>query len=223
MAGTSPAIMTIHLITLAVAELLRLTRRFVTAALNRSRAGFNIAVEIRTVGTEAAAAMASAAATETILTVALFMTVLSGLIAVRRRLLLAATGNEGRQAGHFRRIASVLMPLVRLRLMLVGLMLRPTMLGLVARRKGLCVARQIGLRLWLRRLREALLILSNERLTVFVTVVVTVVGGAGRRARLRRRVVVIGILLTKLFLRRGNQAEVMFGMLKVIFRRHRIA
>jgi hypothetical protein len=213
--------MTIHLITLAVAELLRLTRRFVTAALNRSRAGFNIAVEIRTVGTEAAAAMASAAATETILTVALFMTVLSGLIAVRRRLLLAATGNEGRQAGHFRRIASVLMPLVRL--MLVGLMLRPTMLGLVARRKGLCVARQIGLRLWLRRLREALLILSNERLTVFVTVVVTVVGGAGRRARLRRRVVVIGILLTKLFLRRGNQAEVMFGMLKVIFRRHRIA
>jgi hypothetical protein len=201
-----------------------LTRRFVTAALGRSRAGFDIAIEVRTVGTEAAtAAVAPAATTETILTIALFVTVLSGLIAIRRGLLLTAAGDEGRQAGHFRRIASIiLMPLVRLRLVL--LMLRAAVLRLIARRERLRVARQIGLRLWLLRLRDkAWFILRDEGLTVLVTVIVVVVGSTGRRARLRRWIVVVGILLPELFLRRGDQAEVMLGVLEVILGGDRIA
>src|SRR5664279_555075 len=105
------------------------------------------------------------------------------------------------------------------------LMLR-TVLLLIARRKRLRVARQIRLCLrngWLRR--KARLVLTRERLAV-VIVIEVVVGRTLRRRLLALRVglvVVVGVLLPELFLRRGDQTEIMFGVLVIILGRHRIA
>ena len=173
---------------------------------------------IRTVST---AAMTSAPAmhAETILaTVALVVTVLvlPGIL-----LRLATAGDECRQAADL--LSAFLATLIRLLLILLRLMLRAVMHLLIARRERLGIARQI--RLLLRFTRSvAWLVLAHEGLAVVIIAVKSLVGVllAGG-ALLLRLLVVVWILLTELFLRSGNQAEIVFGMLVVVLGRNRIA
>ena len=80
--------------------------------------------------------------------------------------------------------------------------------------------------LWLRLWRVARLVLSHEGLALIVAVVEIVVSRALRRAALallRLLIVVIGVLLAELFLRGGDQPEIMFCMLIVVLGRYRVA
>jgi len=111
--------------------------------------------------------------------------------------------------------------LIRLLLML----LRPIVHLLIARRKRLCIARQIRLLLRFARC-VTWFVLAHERLGVIIVAIKALVAARLSTARtllLRLLLVVIGILLAELFLRGGDQAEVVFGMLVVIFGRHRVA
>ncbi len=94
------------------------------------------------------------------------------------------------------------------------------LLLLVARRKRLSVARQVWLRLTF-ALHEARL--AGEGLAVVAFVLVGVVAARLRAGVLLRLLIVIGVLLAELFLRGGDQAEIMFGVLVVILGGHRIA
>lgn len=174
---------------------------------------------IRTVST---AAMTSAPAmhAETILaTVALVVTV---LVLAGIRLRLATAGDECRQAADL--LSAFLATLIRLLLILLRLMLRAVMHLLIARRERLGIARQI--RLLLRFTRSvARLVLAHEGLAVVIIAVKSLVGVllAGGALLLLRLLVVVWILLTELFLRGGNQAKVVLGMLVVVLGRNRIA
>ena len=187
-----------------------------------------VAEIIRTIRAVAAAAMTPPPAMpEAVVAVALIVAVLAeALIVVWRwiRLRLAAAGDERGQAAI---VGGDVGLAAQIRLRRIDLRLRTMLLLLlIARRERLRVARQIRLRLRHRRLRrEARLVLAHVRLTVVAIVVEVVVGGALRRALalLRLLIVVIGVLLAELLLRGGDQAEIMFGVLVVIFRRHRIA
>ena len=185
--------------------------------------------EIRTVRTEsAAAAVAPAATAVTVLAaITLFVTILSTLIGVLSGILLrlAAACNECRQAGRFRHtVVATLARRLRMGLLRTRLMLWAAVLRLIARRERLRIARQIRLRLRRRRLwRVAWLVLTEERLAIVIAVIVVVVSRALRGALLRRWIVVIGILLAELFLRGGYQAEIVFGVLVVIFGRYAVA
>lgn len=176
---------------------------------------------IRTVST---AAMTSAPAmhAETILaTVALVVTVLV-LAGILLRLLSTA-GDECRQAADL--LSAFLATLIRLLLILLRLMLRAVMHLLIARRERLGIARQIRLLLGFTR-SVARLVLAHEGLAVVIIAVKSLVGVllAGGALLLRLRLlVVVWILLTELFLRSGNQAEIVFGMLVVVLGRNRIA
>src|SRR5712691_1033684 len=130
------------------------------------------------------------------------------LIVLRR----VAAGDEGRQpidvARAFGRIALRRARLLRLMLLVLRLRLR--------------VARDVGLRL---ARAERLFARAHPRLAVVVAVLESVI------ARVARVVVgpgvVVGpiglrIALAELLLRRGNQTEIMFGVLIVIFGRDRI-
>ena len=114
--------------------------------------------------------------------------------------------------------------LVRL---LVGLrlMLRTVVHLLIARREWLGIPRQIRLRLLHLRLRcIARFVLAHERLGIVIVAIKALVCGLlTRRSLLLRLLVVIGILLTELFLRGGDQAKIMLGVLIVVFSGHRIA
>lgn len=115
--------------------------------------------------------------------------------------------------------------LVRL---LVGLrlMLRTVVHLLIARREWLGIPRQIRLRLLHLRLRcIARFVLAHERLGIVIVAIKALVCGllTRRSLLLRLLVVVIGILLTELFLRGGDQAKIMLGVLIVVFSGHRIA
>src|SRR5450830_116410 len=178
--------------------------------------------------------MASTPTAETILiAVALVVAVLApALVGVRgdsRLRLAAAAGDESRQARHVRSadIAALNRRLRKgLRRLLLRLMLRAGVLLLVARRKRLRVARNKGLRLLRWRLRRvARLVLAQERLAVVVAVIIVVVSRALRRglALLPLRIVIIGVLLAELFLGDGDQPEIMFGVLVVVFGSNRIA
>ena len=115
-----------------------------------------------------------------------------------------------------------LLRLLRLRL----LMLRTVMYLLIARREGLRIARQVRLLLGLRLRRVARLVLAHKRLAVIVVAVKTFVGtllSSCALLLLRLLLIVIGVLLAELFLRSGDQAEIMLGMLIVILSGHRIA
>lgn len=176
---------------------------------------------IRTIST---AAMTSTPAmhAETILaTVALVVTVLV-LAGILLRLLSTA-GDECRQAADL--LSAFLATLIRLLLILLRLMLRAVMHLLIARRERLGIARQI--RLLLRFTRSvARLVLAHEGLGVVIIAVKSLVGVllAGGALLLRLRLlVVVWILLTELFLRGGNQAKIVLGMLVVVLGRNRIA
>ena len=174
---------------------------------------------IRTVST---AAMTSAPAmhAETILaTVALVVTV---LVLAGIRLRLATAGDECRQAADL--LSAFLATLIRLLLMRLRLMLRAVVHLLIARRERLGIARQI--RLLLRFTRSiARLVLAHEGLGVIIIAVKSLVGVllAGGALLLLRLLVVVWILLTELFLRRGDQAKIVLGMLVVVLGGNRIA
>jgi len=173
---------------------------------------------IRTVST---AAMTSTPAmhAETILaTVALVVTVLvlAGIL-----LRLTTAGDECRQAAD---LLSALATLIRLLLIRLRLMLRAVLHLLIARRERLGIARQI--RLLLRFTRSvARLVLAHEGLGVVIIAVKSLVGIllAGGALLLLRLLVLIWILLSELFLRGGNQAKIVLGMLVVVLGRNRIA
>ena len=176
------------------------------------------ATEIGTVVTVAAAMASTPPMSKAVLTA------IALIVAVRSRILLrlSAAGNECGKAADI--LPAVLSALARL-LEWLSLMLRRTVVHLlVTWRKWLCVARQIGLLLRFTR-RVAGFILPHERLRIVVAVIETLVVAlllsAGRS--LLRLLVVVGILLTELLLRRGDKTEIMFGMLVVIFRSHRVA
>ena len=109
--------------------------------------------------------------------------------------------------------------LVRLRLML-----RTVVRLLIARREWLGITRQIRLRLLHLRLRcIARFVLAHERLGIVVVAVKALICTLlAARALLLRLLVVVGILLTELFLRGGNQAKIMLGMLIVVLSGDRI-
>lgn len=145
--------------------------------------------------------------------VALVVTILRGIL-----LWLTAAGNKCRQA------ADVL-PASLVRLMRLLLVLRAIVYLLVARRKRLGVAREIRLLLGFAR-AVARFVLAHERLTVIIIaveafVVALLVLSAGRS--LLRLLIVVGVLLAELFLRGGDETEIMFGVLVVILSGNGIA
>lgn len=196
--------------------------------------------KVRAIRTISAAAMTSTPAmhAETILatvlttilaTIALVVTVLvlAGillrLVLLRLVLLrLATAGDECRQAADL--LSTFLATLIRLLLMRLRLMLRAVVHLLIARWEGLGIARQI--RLLLRFTRSvARLVLAHEGLGVVIIAVKSFVGVllAGRALLLLRLLVVVWILLTELFLRGGDQAKIVLGMLVVVLGGNRIA
>jgi len=144
---------------------------------------------------------------------------------LRRRLRLTAS-DEGRQPfdvfvigrlevlvpGLVVRLLRLLMRLLVLRRLLVGL--RLLIVGRLRLLRLLLLARIVGLLLWRERLA------AHGRL-VIVAVVKRVVGVI---AALLRLLLIEGRLgLPKVFLRGGDQAEIMFGVLVVVFCRDRIS
>jgi hypothetical protein len=109
--------------------------------------------------------------------------------------------------------------------LLLLLLLRTILELLVTRRERLRIARQVRLRLRFSR-RVARLVLPHVRLAVIVVAVKAFIGGALRLsalATLLRLLIVVGVLLTELFLCGSDQAEIVFGMLIIILGRDRIA
>jgi hypothetical protein len=134
---------------------------------------------------------------------------------------LTAAGYECRQATDILpAFMSSLIRMIRLRLMLLSIVDL-----LVARRKWLSIAREIRLLLRFAR-RVARFILAHERLAIVIvavkTFVVPLVVLTARDALLRL-LIVVGVLLAELFLRGGNETEIMLGVLVVILGGNRIA
>jgi hypothetical protein len=189
---------------------------FVLCRLRR-RALLMPAAVIRSIRAVTAASAVTAPAsmhTKSVLAaVALVVTILRGIL-----LWLTAAGNKCRQA------ADVL-PASLVRRMRLLLVLRAIVYLLVARRKRLGVAREIRLLLGFAR-AVARFVLAHERLTVIIIaveafVVALLVLSAGRS--LLRLLIVVGVLLAELFLRGGDETEIMFGVLVVILSGNGIA
>jgi hypothetical protein len=192
-----------------------------------------LAAIVRAIRTVSTAAMTSTPAmhAETILAPVLatvlapFALVVTVLVLAGILLRLATTaGDECRQAADL--VSTFLATLGRLLLMRLRLMLRAVMHLLIARRERLGIARQI--RLLLRFTRSvARLVLAHEGLAVVIIAVKSLVGVllAGRALLLRLLwlLVVVWILLTELFLRGGDQAKIVLGMLVVVLGGNRIA
>jgi len=107
----------------------------------------------------------------------------------------------------------------------LGLLVRTILELLITRREGLRIARQVRLRLRFPR-RVARLVLPHIRLAVIIVAVKAFIGGALRlaaRPGLLRLLIVVGVLLAELFLRGGDQAEIVLGVLIVILGRDRVA
>ena len=176
------------------------------------------ATVIGTVVAKAAAMSSAPPMSEAVLTAIALIVAVTGIL-----LRLSAAGNECGKAADF--LPAFLSAGARL-LVWLRLMLRRTVVHLlVTRRKRLRVARQIRLLLGFAR-RIAGFILAHERLGLVVAVVETLLIALlllSARRSLLRLLVVVRILLTELLLRRGDKTEIMFGMLVVIFRGHRVA
>lgn len=189
---------------------------FVLCRLRR-RALLMPAAVIRSIRAVTAASAVTAPAsmhTKSVLAaVALVVTILRGIL-----LWLTAAGNKCRQAAN-------VLPASLVRLMRLLLVLRAIVYLLVARRKRLGVAREIRLLLGFAR-AVARFVLTHERLTVIIIaveafVVALLVLSAGRS--LLRLLIVVGVLLAELFLRGGDETEIMFGVLVVILSGNGIA
>jgi hypothetical protein len=117
---------------------------------------------------------------------------------------------------------NVLLPrLIRLRLLVLRLMLWLTVLRLVLLRLMMLLFARI----------ELLLLAGREwfaghmrliAIPIAITVVVAVIGRC-IAARVARLLLKIGLRLAKLFLRRGDQTEVMFSVLIIVFGGNRIS
>ena len=157
--------------------------------------------------------------------VTLVVAILSGILILLR---LPAARDECRKTADI--LSTFLTALVGLRVglrLMLLMMLRAILDLLITRRKRLSIARQIRLLLWLSR-SVAWLVLTHERLIVFFVPIEGVFAGlrlaAGRAALLMRLLlIVVRVLLTKLLLRRGDQAEVVLGVLIIILGGHRVA
>lgn len=189
---------------------------FVLCRLRR-RALLMPAAVIRSIRAVTAASAVTAPAsmhTKSVLAaVALVVTILRGIL-----LWLTVAGNKCRQAAN-------VLPASLVRLMRLLLVLRAIVYLLVARRKRLGVAREIRLLLGFAR-AVARFVLAHERLTVIIIaveafVVALLVLSAGRS--LLRLLIVVGVLLAELFLRGGDETEIMFGVLVVILSGNGIA
>ena len=145
----------------------------------------------------------------TLVAITLVVTVLPRVL-----LWLTAAGNKCRQATYILpAFVCALVRMMRLRLMLLAIVYL-----LVARRKWLSVAGEIRLLLRFAR-RVARFVLAHEGLAVFVVTVETFVASLlvlPARHALLRLLIVVGVLLTKLFLRGRNKTKIMFGVLVVV-------
>jgi hypothetical protein len=157
------------------------------------------------------------------LVVAILSGILSGIL-----LRLPAARDECRKTADV--LPAFMTALVGLRvglLLMLLMLLRAILDLLITRRKRLSIARQVRLLLRLSR-SVAWLVLTHERLIVFFVPIEGVIAdlrlAAGRAALLMwLLLVVVRVLLTKLFLRRGDQAEVVLGVLIIILGGHRVA
>jgi len=137
---------------------------------------------------------------------------------LRAARLRAAAGDEGRQP--------VDMAVVGALVALAALLLRAAAIGLLARGEELGIARQEGLRVAraeggllarLRRLGRFFVVAVVELFVMRVVAGERIVPGAAFRPIEIRRV------LAELLVHRRDQAEIMLGMLIIVFRRHRVA
>ena len=156
--------------------------------------------------------------------VTLVVAILSGIL-----LRLPAARNEGRKTADI--LSAFMTALVRLRvglLLMLLMLLRAILHLLIARWKRLCVTRQIRLLLRLTRCVARLVLAHKSLVVVVIAVVAVVTTGLRLSARhaallMRLLLVVVWVLLTKLFLRRGDQAKVVLGVLIVILGGYRVA
>lgn len=156
--------------------------------------------------------------------VTLVVAILSGIL-----LRLPAARNEGRKTADI--LSAFMTALVRLRvglLLMLLMLLRAILHLLIARWKRLCVTRQIRLLLRLTRCVARLVLAHKSLVVVVIAVVAVVTAGLRLSARhaallMRLLLVVVWVLLTKLFLRRGDQAKVVLGVLIIILGGYRVA
>jgi hypothetical protein len=133
--------------------------------------------------------------------------------------LLAAAGDEGGQPVDMAVVGAVvaLAALLLLRAAPIGLLARGEELG-IARQEGLRVARaERGLLARLRRLGRFFVVAVVELFVMRVVAGERIVPGAAFRPVEIRRV------LPELLVHCRDQAEIMLGMLIIVFRRHRVA
>ena len=145
-------------------------------------------------------------------------TVLTLTLVGRLRLRLSAAGNERRQAGIVAAFGTRLRHMLLRPAAAIGLRLLTRRIGwLLALLIGLSLTRLIGLRLSAAAVGHVAHRLPGPVVVAPVVTFLAALVGAGGV------VTEVGIVLPELFLRRSDQAEIMLGVLKVIFRRHRVA
>jgi len=180
---------------------------------------------VRTIRSISTTAVASASTmSESILpAVTLIVAILSGILL---RLPAAAARYKCRKTADI--LSAFVTALVGLLVGLLLLLLRAILDLLITRRKRLRITGQIRLLLRFAR-RVTWFVLAHKSLVVVVITIVAVVAAglrlaAGRAALLMRLLlVVVRVLLTKLFLRCGDQAKVVLGVLIIILSGHRVA
>jgi hypothetical protein len=179
---------------------------------------------IRSISTTAVAS-ASTMSESILPAVTLIVAILSGILL---RLPAAARYKCRKTADILSAFVTALVGL-RVGLLLMLLMLLRAILDLlITRRKRLRITGQIRLLLRFAR-RVTWFVLAHKSLVgVVITIVAVVAAGlrlaAGRAALLMRLLlVVVRVLLTKLFLRCGDQAKVVLGVLIIILGGHRVA
>jgi hypothetical protein len=177
---------------------------------------------IRSISTTAVAS-ASTMSESILPAVTLIVAILSGILL---RLPAAAARYKCRKTADI--LSAFVTALVGLLVGLLLLLLRAILDLLITRRKRLRITGQIRLLLRFAR-RVTWFVLAHKGLVVVVITIVAVVAAglrlaAGRAALLMRLLlVVVRVLLTKLFLRCGDQAKVVLGVLIIILSGHRVA
>lgn len=180
---------------------------------------------IRSISTTAVAS-ASTMSESILPAVTLIVAILSGILL---RLPAAAARYKCRKTADI--LSAFVTALVGLRvglLLMLLMLLRAILDLLITRRKRLRITGQIRLLLRFAR-RVTWFVLAHKSLVVVVITIVAVVAAglrlaAGRAALLMRLLlVVVRVLLTKLFLRCGDQAKVVLGVLIIILGGHRVA
>jgi hypothetical protein len=148
-----------------------------------------------------------------------------------RLLLRLATGNEGRKAVHILlavrlhllRALVVLLIILLIVLLVILLVILLVVLLIVL---VVLIVLIVLLLLWLLALLRIKLLLTRGKrlagLRLVVAVVIAVILAVAAGAGLTRLLLVIGLALAELLLRRGDQTKIMFGMLIVVLGRNRV-